>query len=330
MRRKTHEEFVKEVEILYGENSYKLLSDYINCRTKIKIKHIKCGHVWDSDPQNLLRGNKTGYICPNCNSNEKGSTSSFKKKVFELTDKEYLILGEYINSITPLNIKHNIDCCGYEYEVRPGDFIHKGYRCPKCSHKVKITLDDFKKIIYKLEKDDYDVIGEYVNTTIVTTMIHKKCGREFEIVPTRFIHENQRCPFCNNSRSIGENEIYKILTHNSINFIDEYTFEDCRNIGLLRYDFAILNDKNELLYLIEYDGKQHFKPVDFLGRGINFAKIEFGKITINDKIKNEYCRNNNIPLYRIPYWRFDEIESVLIKLIHNDHIEVDETSFLIL
>lgn len=42
-------------------------------------------------------------------------------------------------------------------------------------------------------------------------------------------------------------------------------------------------------------------------------KIEeqFLKVKENDKIKDEYCKNNNIKLIRIPYWEFNNIESIL-------------------
>ena len=33
----------------------------------------------------------------------------------------------------------------------------------------------------------------------------------------------------------------------------------------------------------------------------------------NDNIKNQYCKDNNIKLVRIPYWEFDNIENILEK-----------------
>lgn len=39
----------------------------------------------------------------------------------------------------------------------------------------------------------------------------------------------------------------------------------------------------------------------------------FKEIQINDKIKNEYCRNNNIKLIRIPYTEIRNINNILKK-----------------
>ena len=62
----------------------------------------------------------------------------------------------------------------------------------------------------------------------------------------------------------------------------------------------------ELNLCIEYDGRQHFEPVEFFG-----GKEQFKIQKINDKLKDTYCRNNNIDLLRIPYWEFDNIDEIL-------------------
>jgi len=37
-----------------------------------------------------------------------------------------------------------------------------------------------------------------------------------------------------------------------------------------------------------------------------------------DKKKNEYCKNNNIRLLRIPYYEFKNIENILKNLLLSD------------
>lgn len=100
------------------------------------------------------------------------------------------------------------------------------------------------------------------------------------------------------TRSIGEENIEHILKDNKMNFKSEYVFLDLRSDrdGYLRYDFAIL-DKNEVpIRLIEFDGEQHFKPVDIFG-----GEKRFEILQQNDKLKNQYALLHNIPLVRIPY-----------------------------
>lgn len=67
--------------------------------------------------------------------------------------------------------------------------------------------------------------------------------------------------------SFGERTIEKLLQTNNINYKKEYIFPDLvsNNNIPLRFDFAILNNNNEIERLIEYDGEQHYldKTNDF-------------------------------------------------------------------
>ena len=75
----------------------------------------------------------------------------------------------------------------------------------------------------------------------------------------------------------------------------------------LPFDFYI----PDLNICIEYDGEQHFEPVDFGGKGKEYAEKRFKAQQKRDNIKTEYCKNNNIKLIRIPYWEFDNVENIL-------------------
>ena len=110
--------------------------------------------------------------------------------------------------------------------------------------------------------------------------------------------------------SKGEKEITKLLIENNINFKQEISFNNLKDKKLLRYDFGIYNNENNLLYLIEFDGIQHFKITG--GRGTPEA---LRKTQEHDKIKNQWCKDNNIPLIRIPYTRLNDlcIEDLLLE-----------------
>lgn len=65
--------------------------------------------------------------------------------------------------------------------------------------------------------------------------------------------------------------------------------------------------------LIEYDGEEHFRPVNFGGISDDEA-LEHLKITqYHDKIKTNYCQENGIPLIRIPFWEKKNIQNILLK-----------------
>ena len=73
----------------------------------------------------------------------------------------------------------------------------------------------------------------------------------------------------------------------------------------MRFDFYI----NEDNYIIEYDGEQHFKDTN------GFFKTTLEEIQKRDIFKNQWCKENNIPLIRIPYTRYDDlcIEDLLLE-----------------
>ena len=104
---------------------------------------------------------------------------------------------------------------------------------------------------------------------------------------------------CINSK--GELKISQILNENNIIFERQKTYDDLRigKHGIPKFDFYVPEGN----YIIEYDGQQHFI---YTNLGWN-DKEHFKKVQERDKLKNEYCKRNNIPIIRIPYTQYDTI-----------------------
>ena len=98
--------------------------------------------------------------------------------------------------------------------------------------------------------------------------------------------------------SVGEALIISILEKNNIKYKTEVTFPDLKDKGFLRYDFALLDDNENIIKLIEYDGRQHS---DKNSCWYNEDLVR------RDNIKSEYAKNHNIPLLRISYLDKDKI-----------------------
>ena len=104
---------------------------------------------------------------------------------------------------------------------------------------------------------------------------------------------------CGCTKSWGEEKIIQLLTNNNIVFEKEKIFPDCiyPNTNFhAKFDFWVNNS-----YIIEYDGKQHF------GIGGWNNENNFKIIQEHDDFKNNYCKKNNIPIIRIPYTQYTEL-----------------------
>lgn len=112
--------------------------------------------------------------------------------------------------------------------------------------------------------------------------------------------------------SKGELKIKEILDKHQYSYEQEYSFKN-KNLPFLRFDFAIFNNKNEIIALIEYQGKQHYEKIDYFG-----GKEKFLKQIENDNRKRIFCTDQKIPLIEIPYWDYEKIsEDYILEKINN-------------
>lgn len=146
------------------------------------------------------------------------------------------------------------------------------------------------------------------------------CGQEIITRSQQLLQGNTRSCGCI-KQSYGEHSIIDILEKNHIHYKKEYTFPDLLGIGggHLRYDFAFLDDNNQVIRLIEFDGPQH----DKVGSGFFKSEEKFEKIQKHDNLKNQYALSHNIPLVRIPY---KERDNITLNLIMGDKYLFIETA----
>jgi len=263
---------------------------------------------------------------------DKYKYENVKKFVNSVSGYELLTeKNDYKNSNSKIRIKHS---CGNEFLVSASHFIVSNNRCPKCN-KAKYFpnnkgIEKFKKDVFDIVGNEYTVIGDYVNKETKIALLHNKCGNIYNVTPGHFLNTGCRCTYCRQT-SRGETNIKFLLEQNNIDFTREYTFSDLWNekhTSILEFDFAIFrNDK--LICLIEFDGIQHFQPIFPAGGSEEEKQKQFETVQKNDNRKNSFCKEHNIPLYRIDYKHRDKkkmqgvIDKILGKL--NDYPETEYT-----
>lgn len=220
------------------------------------------------------------------------------------------MIGQKINNWTIIDktderrytyvvFKCQCDCGNIAYKTILEIKNTEGKYCQKC-HIRDISGQKFGKLtaIKHLGTNQYRQ-SEWLcqcdcgNTTIVT-LSHLLYGGTIS------------CGKCVSSR--GEIRLMELLNKLNIPYIPQKTFENCRFIdtnALAKFDFYLPNNN----VLIEYDGEQHFQEVK------NWESLE--KVQARDAYKNQWCKENNIPLIRIPYTDYTRLsEEYLLNLIN--------------
>lgn len=214
------------------------------------------------------------------------------------TSNEFLILSKS-------NIKAKDKCntfvcqctkCGKIELIASNVLRAQKKHCPYC-YNTKTTLIDITGKTYGfLTVLERDTSPQYMGHE-QDSYWKCKCNNCGSIKTVRGISlRNGSTKSCGCIKSYGEEQIAKLLTDNNIIFQREYSFKDLIYICPLKFDFAVFQNNGTLSHLIEYDGIQHFKPIEFFGGDKEFKETQF-----KDEIKNNYCIENNIKLIRIKY-----------------------------
>lgn len=275
------------VEEFYRKEGYELLSEYKNNRTPLKMK-CPVGHITDTM---TFWSFKKGCRCPKCSNRAKLDYNfvkeQFEKEGYSLISKEYVNANSKLKTLCPK---------GHDWDVTYGHF-YDGKRCGECDTSKKL---DYCFVKQEFEKEGYELLSKTYKSA--HTHLKVKCpkGHITSTMTWNNFKRGQGCRICNESK--GEREVSKILDMYNIEYIREYRFPDCKDKYRLPFDFYL--PKYNLC--IEYDGEQHFKPLEYLG-GLS----ELEGVKKRDAIKNAFCNDKNILLIRIPYWQFDNIEDIL-------------------
>lgn len=235
------------------------------------------------------------------------------------------------HNLYPLNIRNmKIKCgrtiivitlqcekCGERYDRHWGNLQKQKfpYLCTKCAHKeiqndrrltAQKLIDMFAyygyKVLTPIDKIKPAGKSDSYNKSIVTI-----CGSDgvvFDVCWNNFhnrldyylqISNGGYCAKGIRKSSSLEEKVECFLNELDVPYKQEFKFSDCRgDKRMLPFDFCLYYNENNKL-LIEVDGERHFKD-------------EFLQTKKNDKRKDFYCNSKNIPLLRLPYYKFDTNE----------------------
>ena len=294
-----------EMKNIFDKNGLILLEDKYP-KNIYKIKFL-CKKHCNTIGYASFKDVKAGKICCKECIKENSLLEKYRSIKKSLEDSNFTVLTEFDDFINTQRID-------FYCNKHPNDLLTRKYNrnifnieCPFCSGKRK-SFDEIKD---NFLSNDIKILDEkYISATHKMKCLDLLYNKDFYISINKF-YSGRTSPYRNNSAS--EREIIRILDELEVKYEYQKSFEDCVNAGRLFFDF-FLNDYNTV---IEYDGEQHYYPVNFNGIDNERAEYSYVRTVENDNIKNSYCIKNNINIIRIPYWNKDSIKNIMLDFIIN-------------
>lgn len=286
---------------------YAFFGEYKGVHNYASYYHTICGQITKIRPVEFFNA-KSNTRCRWCLTRRQSkNTEWFINEVVNLVGDEYKVLSNYTKAKDKVLMQHVV--CGYTWKVTPDNFLRRNSRCPRCNRNARLSNKEFAEYMNTILGDEYRVDGKYVNMHTKIQMTHLTCGKTWSVEPSSLV-QGTRCPKCASSK--GEALVESVLDKHNVVFETQKRFSDCVHILPLPFDFYLPNINT----LIEYDGEQHYRPVDFNGEGIESAERFFRLGKLRDGIKNQYAKENGINLIRIPYWlKKEEVIQVVEELV---------------
>ena len=324
-------QFIENSKLIHNDKyDYSNITEYVNNKSYYAIRCVEHDLIFKIRGDSHLQGQG----CREC---KRKKLSNLRKNSLE--DTISLFVKKHGDRYDYSNIVEYSGCdkqvsiiCRKHGVFNQSSRNHwNGQGCIKCYNETRHTLfsSSIEEFINKsrlVHGDKYDYSKSiYKNNKTKLEILCKIHGSFFK-KPNNHINASEGCPNCNSSQ--GEMRILSILMANNIDFTKQKTYEDCLYKNKLRFDFYL----PKYNMCIEYNGTQHYKPVNFFG-----GYKQYEEIKIRDDIKKKYCNDNNIRLLII---KSDEnildklkmtlnIDMIDVEYKHSQYLSYNEAIYLI-
>lgn len=299
-------------------------NDYVSPQGKHHVQWMcecECGNTTIVSASSL----KGGYT-KSCGCLQKKVRESTPANFIDLTGNQFgelTVLGRVIDDENKIYRKTQWQClcsCGKAVIVS-GDNLKSGHTT-SCGH----NRADYNTLPGR-RFGDLEVIEEIPPSGNKRRFLCKcSCGNFTEVLGTHLVQGATKS--CGHIASRGEQKISSILQEFCVDYKTQISFEDLKSPkgGTLRFDFGVY-DKDNLIYLIEYQGIQHFENTFCI------EQDDFEYRCKCDAIKKEYCLQKNIPLIEIRYDEEITPEKILIfktkRVVDEDFLQYKQPSYFI-
>ena len=256
------------------------------------------------------------YGCTNCSNRIPYTLAIFITKAKDVYGEKFdysLIKEEHIfnnKSRVPIFCKN---CEDVSWIVLK-DHIHRNSGCYNCSVRANTTLQKFLMQAYESHGElyDYSLVTEadVTSSSSVIIALCRKCCKDWPVVINHHVSGHKSgCPNCRHSK--GELACEDVLRSLGITY---YTQTQIALLPGKRYDLSFSYQGK--VYLLEFDGRQHFSYIDFFHRhseNLFMQNQQTDILKTNSALKSGYC------VIRIDYTQIENIEYHIRSALVNNY-----------
>ena len=278
--KKTPDDYSKVADFIDG----KWLGPEVNNTSHYTWWQCIKGHKWEAPYHTVSRG----HGCPHCAGIIRKTPSEYHDLASQ-RDLEWQ--GKEVKNT---NIKTHWKCKNGHIIYMSYTHVRVNLGCPTCR---KVSPLDYHNLA---SSRSFNWIGPQPSNVNYRTTWQCEKGHRWQASYSN-IRNGTGCPSC--QKSWGAERVAKFLRDNNIICQREKKFDKCRYIKPLEFDFFFVI--NEQTFLVEYDGRQHFEPVDMFGGEKALKGVQH-----RDAIKTKFAQDNGLILIRISY-KVENIEAYL-------------------
>lgn len=290
------ETFIKNSKDVHGDKYDYSLTKYVDYKTPVVIICPVEGHgVFYKVPH---KHSSSGQGCPICSKNRKGTRKQHNNESFiNKANNKHNNFYAYPNLVYTRLIDNVLIECPVHGEFEQKAVNHlSGSGCPQCGIEKRTNkqIDGFEKFNEKfklLELDDkYELVSdEYEKSKSKINIKCKGCNNNFVIRPNDLL-TGYGCPHCNTSGGVLEPKLFLKIKEEFPN----YNVIKSGATFLEKLQLDIFFPQNSIA--IEYQGQQHFRPIEFFG-----GEEAFKSQMERDERKRLLCEQNNVNLFYFTY-----------------------------
>ncbi len=290
--------FQEKLDLRYGGNTYSVIGEYVDNKTKILVRCNKCGNEWEVRPDNMLH---CVHGCPKCavkhsHNISKLTTDEIIKRGKELYGDRYSYeKTDSLNRDEKGRVCFTCNICGKDFWENPNLFLNNRRKRSNCPNCVKI-LSKSNKEKNKLRHENY-INNSVYDTKSFIKKLEKKFPGFYDTKDVNYVSYNEKVILYHDGNKIittPQSILGNVnpIKQNSVHDIETFIAKS-REIHGNKYDYSYAKytgAKSYLTIICPKHGQFMQTPNNHLnGNGCPYCN--------NSKLENDiqkYLNENNI------------------------------------